>query len=276
MPITNGNRIMSEFSVSPIDQLKQLMERLRHPTEGCPWDREQTFETVAPYIIEEAYEVEDAIVRKDSDAICEELGDLLLQIVFHSRIAEEQGLFDFDTVAKKISNKMIERHPHVFGQEDQRSQTHDSEAWENQKTLERKQKNNVTSGTLDGVALALPALMRSEKLIKRVKRAGYELTQPEKLLERFQEKLEQNHSPAKDKDQKSQNEKWVGELFFMLNLLVVHLGVDTEKALRNTNRKFENEVEEFEKGLNFLDAESISQNKGQLKDLLMKFYNIRD
>ena len=122
---------MNEFSGSPIDQLKQLMERLRHPTEGCPWDREQTFESVAPYTIEEAYEVEDAIARKDSEAICEELGDLLLQIVFHSRMAEEQGLFDFDTVAKKITTKMIERHPHVFGQEEQRSQTHHSEAWEN-------------------------------------------------------------------------------------------------------------------------------------------------
>ena len=98
---------MNEFSGSPIDQLKQLMEKLRHPTEGCPWDREQTFESVAPYTIEEAYEVEDAIARKDSDAICEELGDLLLQIVFHSRMAEEQGLFDFDTVAKKITTKTV-------------------------------------------------------------------------------------------------------------------------------------------------------------------------
>ena len=238
---------MSEFSGSPIDQLRQLMERLRHPTEGCPWDREQTFETVAPYTIEEAYEVEDAIARKDSDAICEELGDLLLQIVFHSRMAEEQGLFDFDSVAEKITTKMIERHPHVFGQEEQRSQTHHSEAWEYQKTLERKQKNKGTSGTLDGVALALPALMRSEKLIKRVKRAGYELAQPDKLIERFQDKLEQKHSPAKDIDQESQNENWVGELFFMLNLLAVHLGVDTEKALRKTNRNFENEVINFEK-----------------------------
>jgi len=162
-------------------------------------------------------------------------------------MAEEQGLFDFDSVAEKITTKMIERHPHVFGQEDQRSQTHHSEAWEYQKTLERKQKNKGTSGTLDGVALALPALMRSEKLIKRVKRAGYELAQPDKLIERLQDKLEQKHSPAKDIDQESQNENWVGELFFMLNLLAVHLGVDTEKALRITNRKFENEVINFEK-----------------------------
>ena len=154
---------------------------------------------------------------------------------------------------------MIERHPHVFGQEEQRSKTHHSEAWENQKTLERKQKNKGTSGTLDGVALALPALMRSEKLIKRVKRAGYELTQPEKLLERFQEKLEQNHSPAKNKDQESQNENWIGELFFMLNLLAVHLDVDTEKALRNTNRKFENEVKEIEN--------SLKSEKNDLDDL---------
>merc|ERR1711991_1086409 len=116
----------------------------------------------------------------------------------------------------------IERHPHVFGQEEQRSQTHHSETWENQKTLERKQKNKGTSGTLDGVALALPALMRSEKLIKRVKRAGYELAQPDKLLERFQEKLKQNHSPAIDKNQEYENENWVGELFFMLNQLAVH------------------------------------------------------
>ena len=155
---------------------------------------------------------------------------------------------------------MIERHPHVFGKEEQRSQTHHSEAWENQKTLERKQKNKGSSGTLDGVALALPALMRSEKLIKRVKRTGYELAQPDKLLERFQEKLGQNHSPAVDKNQESENENWVGELFFMLNLLAVHLGVDTEKALRNTNRKFENEVKEFEKGLKLID-----QDKDELK-----------
>ena len=195
----------------------------------------------------DAYSFKELIIpvlKSVADAICEELGDLLLQIVFHSRIAEEQGLFDFDTVAKKITTKMIERHPHVFGQEEQRSQTHHSEAWENQKTLERKQKNKGTSGTLDGVALALPALMRSEKLIKRFKRAGYGLAHPDKLLERFQEKLVQNYSPAIDKNQESENENWVGELFFMLNQLAVHLGVDTEKALRNTNRKFENEVKE--------------------------------
>ena len=112
---------------------------------------------------------------------------------------------------------MINRHPHVFGQEEQRSQTHHSESWENQKTLERKQKNKGTSGTLDGVALALPALMRSEKLIKRVKRAGYELTQPEKLVKQFQKKLEQNHSQGKNNEQMSLNDKWVGELFFILN-----------------------------------------------------------
>ena len=165
---------------------------------------------------------------------------------------------------------MIERHPHVFGQEEQRSQTHHSEAWENHKTLERKQKNKGTSGTLDGVALALPALMRSEKLIKRVKRAGYELAQPEKLLERLQDKLEQNHFPAKDKDQEFQNENWVGELFFMLNLFAVHLGVDTEKALRNTNRKFENEVKEFEKGLKLNDKEK-NELKKNLTDSLKKF-----
>lgn len=242
-------KIMSEFKGTPMDQLKKLMERLRHPTEGCPWDREQTFETVVPYTIEEAYEVEDAIARKDPEAIREELGDLLLQIVFHSRMAEEAGLFNFDAVAKTITSKMIERHPHVFGKESERTQSFHSQAWEDQKTRERK-KNNGNSGTLDGVALALPALMRSEKLIKRLKRAGLDPTNiqtlQKKLEETFQEKKDFTES---ENDGDKINEEWIGQMFFLLSHLAVHLGVDSEKSLRETNRRFETHVEHFEKNI---------------------------
>ena len=176
------------------------MARLRHPTEGCPWDREQTFSSVAPYTIEEAYEVADAIEQNDMSGLKEELGDLLLQIIFHSRMAEELGLFDFDAVVKKITDKMIERHPHVFGKESERTQSLHSQAWEDQKTRERKKKNNGNSGTLDGVALALPALMRSEKLIKRLKRAGLDPTN----IQTLQKKLEET-SPVPVTQEKNTN-----------------------------------------------------------------------
>ena len=238
---------MNEFSGSPIDQLKQLMERLRHPTEGCPWDREQTFETVAPYTIEEAYEVEDAITRKDSDAICEELGDLLLQIVFHSRMAEELGLFDFDAVVKKITDKMIERHPHVFGKESERNQSFHSQAWEDQKTRERNKKNNGQSGILDGVALNLPALMRAEKLIKRLKRAGFDPTDFKSVQKILVKTLQVKNDVSDPEDDKKKIEGWIGEMFFLLTHLSVHLGVDSEKSLRETSRHFLNHVDHVEK-----------------------------
>ena len=238
---------MSEFEGTPMDQLKKLMERLRHPTEGCPWDMEQTFETVAPYTIEEAYEVEDAIARKDPEAIREELGDLLLQIVFHSRIAEEAGLFDFDAVVKTITSKMIERHPHVFGKESERTQSFHSQAWEDQKTRERNKKNNGQSRILDGVALNLPALVRAEKLIKRVKRAGFDPTDFKSVQKKIVKTLLEKKDVSNPEDDKKKIEAWIGEIFFLLTHLSVHLGVDSEKSLRETSRHFFNHVDLVEK-----------------------------
>ena len=238
---------MSEFKGTPMDQLKQLMARLRHPTQGCPWDREQTFETVAPYTIEEAYEVEDAIARKDPEAIREELGDLLLQIVFHSRMAEEAGLFDFDDVAQTITRKMIERHPHVFGKESERTQSFHSQAWEEQKTRERNKKNNGQSRILDGVALNLPALMRAEKLIKRVKRAGFDPTDFKSVQKKLMKTLQVKKDISDPEDDKKKIEGWIGEMFFLLTHLSVHLGVDSEKSLRETSRQFLNHVDHVEK-----------------------------
>src|SRR5580700_10719207 len=147
----------------PIDRLLAIMARLRDPAQGCPWDREQDFATIAPYTIEEAYEVADAIERGDMAALKDELGDLLLQVVFHARMAEEAGLFAFDDVAAAISNKMIRRHPHVFGDAEITGVAAQNEAWEAHKAAER-QASGAADSVLDGVALALPALLRAAKI----------------------------------------------------------------------------------------------------------------
>ncbi|MGZ3298176.1 MAG: nucleoside triphosphate pyrophosphohydrolase, partial [Asticcacaulis sp.] len=148
------------------------MRRLRDPQTGCPWDREQSFETIAPYTIEEAYEVADAIARKDMRDLKEELGDLLFQVVFHARIAEEMGLFDFNDVAASMSEKLIRRHPHVFGDTSMRSAEEQTVAWEAQKAEERKAKDKT--GILDDVPVGLPALTRAEKLQRRAARVGFD------------------------------------------------------------------------------------------------------
>ncbi len=234
---------MSKHSESPIEKLKQVMIRLRHPTEGCPWDREQTFATVVPYTIEEAYEVEDAIHRGDLEGIREELGDLLLHIVFHSRIAEESGYFDFDSVAESITDKMIARHPHVFGDEKQRTRDRQSEAWENQKTLERNAKavrgGSAASGALKDIAITLPALMRAGKLVKRAGQAGYDPTTADSLLDKLEELTAgaQNWTDNKNYPQHAR-ESFIGELLFAAAHLARHLNVDAEKSLRETNHKF--------------------------------------
>ena len=161
---------------APTDRLLEIMARLRDPDGGCPWDVEQDFATIAPYTIEEAYEVADAIERRDFDDLRDELGDLLLQVVFHARMAEEEGRFDFDDVATAIGDKMVRRHPHVFGDarvDDAATQT---VAWEEQKAAERAAKagDGVAPGLLDGLPVALPALLRAAKLQKRAARAGFD------------------------------------------------------------------------------------------------------
>ena len=244
---------MNESKGTSIEQLIKVMKRLRHPTEGCPWDREQTFSSVAPYTVEEAYEVEDAIARNDLDAIREELGDLLLQIVFHARIAEEAGHFDFDAVADSVTRKMIERHPHVFGEENQRTQEFHSEAWEEQKTQERQAKSGDSQRILSDVAASLPSLMRSGKLIKRAMRAGCDPTTPETVLEQLQEKIPK--APVSGLDnvvQKKDRENWFGETLFLISHLARQMKVDTERVLRESNRTFEKRFEQLE-NLQFKD-----------------------
>ncbi|MBV9967200.1 MAG: nucleoside triphosphate pyrophosphohydrolase, partial [Alphaproteobacteria bacterium] len=174
----------------PIDRLLAIMARLRDPQQGCPWDREQNFATIAPYTIEEAYEVAEAIERLDMAALKDELGDLLFQVVFHARMAEEAGHFGFDDVAETIADKMERRHPHVFGDAEIRSVAAQNEAWEAHKAAERQASGEAAS-VLDGVALTLPALLRAAKISRRAARIGFDWPDADAVIEKIEEELEE-------------------------------------------------------------------------------------
>ena len=219
---------MTEGQRSPlaaVERLVGIMARLRDPNHGCAWDLVQTWATIAPYTIEEAYEVADAAMRDDPGDMKEELGDLLLQVMFHSRIAEEAGAFTLADVAKAISDKMERRHPHIFGE----GGTLD---WEASKADERRAKG--AAGALDGVALGLPALARAEKLQKRAARVGFDWPDPSGPRAKVDEELEEIAAAAPDAV-----EEEVGDLLFAVVNWARHLGVDAEAALRAANGKFE-------------------------------------
>lgn len=215
---------------SPIDQLLAIMARLRDPESGCDWDIAQDFATIAPYTIEEAYEVADAIARGDMADLRDELGDLLLQVVFHARMAEEAGHFAFADVAQAISDKMIARHPHVFAAA---GGAMDEARWEDLKESERAAKG-VTSA-LDGVALALPALMRAEKLQKRAARTGFDWPDPSGSEAKIFEEIEELKTATSDELRFEE----AGDLLFaVVNFVRAH-GISAEDALRAANAKFE-------------------------------------
>lgn len=212
-----------------IKRLIEIMAALRDPATGCPWDIEQTFETIKPYTIEEAYEVADAIERKDMGDLCDELGDLLLQVVFHARMAEEQGSFAFDDVAAAISDKMERRHPHLFGNADQGGH----HLWEQIKADERRAKGHGSA--LDGIANALPALMRAEKLQKRAARTGFDWPDPSGARAKIDEELAEVETAATPAERAEE----IGDLLFAMVNWARKLGVDPEVALRAANAKFE-------------------------------------
>jgi nucleoside triphosphate diphosphatase len=224
-----------------------LMARLRDPVNGCPWDVAQTFATIAPYTIEEAYEVADAITRGDMAELKSELGDLLFQVVFHARMAEEQGAFDFADVAAALEQKMVERHPHVFGMPDGRSANDQITAWDDMKAAERARKAGIVS-ILDDVALALPALMRAEKLQKRAARVGFDWTTPEPILEKLEEELAELDEARADGDP-DRIEDELGDVLFVVANLARRLSVDPEAALRRANAKFERRFRYIEAAL---------------------------
>ncbi len=232
-----------------MNDLLVIMQKLRTPETGCPWDMVQTFEAIAPYTIEEAYEVDDAIRSGDMASLRDELGDLLLQTVFHARIAEEGGDFSFDDVVASICKKMVRRHPHVFGDasvEDADAQTTE---WEQQKEQERKalaiERGEVPSA-LDGVAVSLPALLRAVKLQKRAARVGFDWPNTVQVLDKMQEEcaelVEAYQKPGNDAHIKEE----YGDLMFVMANLARHMNLDPEEALRAANAKFERRFKSVE------------------------------
>lgn len=226
---------MSQPPQPSIDRLLEIMARLRDPVNGCPWDKEQTFATIAPYTIEEAYEVADAIQRGDVADLKDELGDLLLQVVFHSRIAEEAGQFTFEDVAKSISDKMIRRHPHVFEGQNYDSVEAQTAGWEAIKAAERAEKQKA--GVLADVPVGLPALLRAVKLTKRAARVGFDWPDAAAVIEKLQEEVAELEAEIAAGDREKAREE-LGDLLFVCANLARKLGADPEDALRSANAKF--------------------------------------
>jgi ATP diphosphatase len=237
---------------SPMQRLLEVMARLRDPDGGCPWDLEQDFASIAPYTIEEAYEVADAIARGDLAHLEDELGDLLLQVVYHAQMAKEAGLFDFDQVAGAIADKMVRRHPHVFGSAEVESARAQSRAWEAVKAAERGSKAeaaHVRHGTLDDVPLVLPALVRAAKLQRRAARVGFDWPEPLQVLDKIEEEVAELRSELKGQANAGQLSDEIGDLLFAVVNLARHLEVDGEAALRQANAKFERRFRAIEDGL---------------------------
>lgn len=229
---------------SAVAALLALMTRLRDPERGCPWDSVQTFETIAPYTIEEAYETADAIARGDLAALRDELGDLLFQVVFHAELARERGAFDFDDIARAVAEKMRRRHPHVFGDRAGRTDREAlNRAWERQKADERAARAAARPGALDGVALALPALVRAQKLQRRAAQVGFDWPDPAPVLDKVAEELGELRDALDRGADSGDIAEELGDLLFACVNAARHLGTDAEDALRACNRKF---VERFE------------------------------
>lgn len=231
----------AEMDPRKIETLRAIMKALRTPVTGCPWDIEQNFETIAPYTIEEAYEVADAIARGSKADLCEELGDLLLQAVYHAQMAEDEKAFSFDDVVEAICRKMIRRHPHVFGDATARSAKLAKGFWEEMKGRERKDERK---GELDGVPVALPGLMRAVKLQAKAAKVGFDWPSVDNVYEKIAEEVAEFRAAPADKKAEE-----YGDLLFAMANMARHLGIDPEAALRAANGKFERRFRHIEERL---------------------------
>ncbi len=240
------SRRMSE-AASPIDALRAIMVRLRDRERGCPWDKGQTFETIAPYTIEEAYEVADAIARGDLGDLRDELGDLLLQVVFHSRMAEEQGAFDFDDVARGITAKLERRHPHVFADVTHADDAERSAAWEAHKRAERAAQGELDASALAGVATGLPEWLRAIKLQTHAARVGFDWPGIEPVFEKLHEEIDEVRAEfAREPRSAEKLADEIGDLLFVCLNIARHAKVDAGAALRGANAKFERRFRRME------------------------------
>ncbi len=251
-----------------VPKLLEVMETLRDPDCGCPWDIRQSFETIAPYTIEESYEVADAIANKDWESLKDELGDLLLQVVYHAQMAREQDFFTFADVVTHVTEKMISRHPHVFGDKKAATEGDVNILWEQRKEEERTRKSKEKNKSiLDGVALALPALMRAHKLQKRAARKGFEWTNARDVLLKLDEEIGELKEAIQDHDPDSIGEEFGDILFVIVNLARLH-NVDSEGALRATNQKFERRFRGLEAQLK---SERLDIQDIPLEDLILRW-----
>jgi len=224
-----------------IETLRAIMKALRTPVTGCPWDLEQNFKTIAPYTIEEAYEVADAIERGDLNELRQELGDLLLQAVYHAQLAEEEGAFSFDDVVEAVSRKMIRRHPHVFGDSEARSAELAKDFWEAAKSKEKKP---AQAGVLADVPVTLPGLTRAVKLQSKAAKVGFDWPDVRHVYDKLAEEIGELKTAPRDKQQEE-----FGDLLFVVANLARHMGIDPESALRSANAKFENRFQFIEERL---------------------------
>jgi ATP diphosphatase len=241
-----------------IDRLLEIMAALRQPDTGCPWDVVQTFETIKPYTIEEAYEVADAIERHDMDDLCEELGDLLLQVVFHARIAEEAGAFDFGNVVEAVTRKMIRRHPHVFARSDADTPEAVKLQWDEIKQAEKRERRerraarnlpeDPLQGHLGSVQRSFPALVEALKLQERAAKVGFDWSEPAPILDKIEEEIAELREALAKGDGKAVADE-LGDLIFALVNIGRHVGADPEMALRGTNTKFRNRFSHIEQSL---------------------------
>ena len=229
------NKPQPDSAEAELRRLLDVMAALRDPLRGCPWDKEQRFETIAPYTIEEAYEVADAIARGDNASLVDELGDLLFQVVYHARMGEEAGAFDFAYIARTITDKMIRRHPHVFGDAAARSVGSQTREWELQKRAERA--GRAENGTLAGIPAGLPALTRAAKLTSRAARVGFDWPDAGAVLEKLDEEVAELRAELSGADPERLADE-VGDLLFVLANLARKLDLDPEDCLRRANGKF--------------------------------------
>ena len=245
-----------------MQKLLDIMAKLRDPDKGCPWDREQDFRSIAPYTIEEAYEVADAIERNDLQDLRHELGDLLLQVVFHAQMADEQGAFDFGQVVDGICSKMIRRHPHVFGDRKFASSEEQTADWERHKAAERAEKDG-NGGVLAGVSPSQPGLSRAIKLGKRAATVGFDWPDADRVMEKVREELEELDQ-ARHSDNQDEIEEELGDLLFSMGSLARHLDIDPESALRRAALKFESRFGHVE---NHVRAQGRPWQDWQLEEL---------
>lgn len=250
--------------MASISELLDIMARLRDPERGCPWDKEQTFATIAPYTLEEAYEVAEAIESGHYDELRGELGDLLFQVVFYAQMAREQGLFNFDDIVQGIVSKMYRRHPHVFGEENIATAAAQTQNWEKIKKAERAEKNHdAKPSQLDSVSRHLPALVRCKKLQNRAAHAGFDWPDVRGVLDKIDEELAEVKE-AMDEDDAAAIEEEVGDLLLVVVNLARHVNVDAETALRKANRKFERRFRLMEE---FAAAENSTLEQKSLMEL---------